>query len=500
MLTEQHFHVFRLCCLLLASVKAASHACTPAATADQDSSEEIEGINVNLMQQSLMLKAGHADSTGLHGLPSPHIPAIDARMSEEHLRAELRWAKQVLQQWNKHVAALEELLATPRATVNDVHPQSKQAELLNDGVRRSPPRKHSLTSKDLISEDQLPTTVLDLGSVYWVQVLGLWLMFFLAAGYAVRIVLQHEADRAIHIVPWYHDSVVLWKVLVAVAILWYIVGVMASTKCFYYTADRRHLTMVESMYMSVQIMTTIGYGDLTPSFFWGKMFQVVYCMTGVILIGAMVVDGLENYLSSKDGLFKKRLPSYPHLAIWMPAILLIAAGTIFLSAIPGETQIATYGDAFYMSVITLLTIGFGDLHPITPLGQMLSTVWMLLGVACLGCLIGDLSSSIFADRKKFRSKISALTYFNNVKGEDNAINRVEFLCFELVRNGLPKSEFDEAYAMFDEIDTAKNGILDFQEFKAYVDEVCINYGSDDFVRERRSVADFQPSLSKRLTM
>jgi voltage-gated potassium channel len=37
-------------------------------------------------------------------------------------------------------------------------------------------------------------------------------------------------------------------------------------------------------------------------------------------------------------------------------------------------------DAFYMSIITVTTVGFGEIHPLTPIGRLFTSVLILLGV------------------------------------------------------------------------------------------------------------------------
>merc|ERR1719454_1139893 len=47
----------------------------------------------------------------------------------------------------------------------------------------------------------------------------------------------------------------------------------------------------------------------------------------------------------------------------------------------------TYIQAFYMSCITLTTVGFGDYSPMSQHGRIFATFWMPIGVACTGNFI-----------------------------------------------------------------------------------------------------------------
>ena len=59
-------------------------------------------------------------------------------------------------------------------------------------------------------------------------------------------------------------------------------------------------------------------------------------------------------------------------------------------------------DAFYFLIVTIATVGYGDLHPLTPLGKMLVIVIILAGV---GCFVGVVANAIeYMIEKRERSQ------------------------------------------------------------------------------------------------
>jgi voltage-gated potassium channel len=59
-------------------------------------------------------------------------------------------------------------------------------------------------------------------------------------------------------------------------------------------------------------------------------------------------------------------------------------------------------DAFYFLIVTIATVGYGDLHPLTPHGKMLVIVIILAGV---GCFVGVISNAIeYMIEKRERSQ------------------------------------------------------------------------------------------------
>lgn len=54
----------------------------------------------------------------------------------------------------------------------------------------------------------------------------------------------------------------------------------------------------------------------------------------------------------------------------------------------------------YWAIVTLTTVGFGDIYPVTPLGQLLSSLIMLLGYAIIAVPTGIVSSEMASQKRK----------------------------------------------------------------------------------------------------
>jgi voltage-gated potassium channel len=78
----------------------------------------------------------------------------------------------------------------------------------------------------------------------------------------------------------------------------------------------------------------------------------------------------------------------------------IVAGLIVLFASLGAYQaehktnpeFATVGDALWWGIVTLTTVGYGDIVPKTSAGRLCGVVIMFTGIAVLGVLAGSLAS------------------------------------------------------------------------------------------------------------
>lgn len=69
-------------------------------------------------------------------------------------------------------------------------------------------------------------------------------------------------------------------------------------------------------------------------------------------------------------------------------LALIAIGTLFYRAVEGLDWV----DAFYFTVITLTTVGYGDISPETDAGKIFTVVYVLAGLGIIGSFVAIIAS------------------------------------------------------------------------------------------------------------
>jgi voltage-gated potassium channel len=80
-------------------------------------------------------------------------------------------------------------------------------------------------------------------------------------------------------------------------------------------------------------------------------------------------------------------------------VAVVAGGVLFLGSLvayhaehPTNPEFATFGDALWWGIVTLTTVGYGDIVPKTAVGRWAAVVIMITGIAVLGLLAGSLAS------------------------------------------------------------------------------------------------------------
>jgi hypothetical protein len=149
-----------------------------------------------------------------------------------------------------------------------------------------------------------------------------------------------------------------------------------------------------------------------------------------------------------------------------PFALSVAVGTVFFSKYPGEEK--TIWQAFYMSCVTLTTVGFGQFTAQTQGGKFFSALWMFVGVGATAHMVLCFGNTFLLRHREIQVGQLQNELLAEMDADgDNSVDKCEFLRFELIRTGLcEKEDIDAIISRFNKLDVDRSGTIDIEDLKA----------------------------------
>ncbi|WP_110708125.1 ion transporter [Salinicola sp. CR57] len=120
-----------------------------------------------------------------------------------------------------------------------------------------------------------------------------------------------------------------------------------------------------------------------------RVFRVLRLME-FVGEGRMLVEALQR--------------SQRKILLFLTTILLIITifGALIYMIEPPEAGFTSMPRAMYWAIVTLTTVGYGDIAPVTPLGQFISAVMMILGYSIIAVPTGVFSAEVIRSIQRER--------------------------------------------------------------------------------------------------
>jgi voltage-gated potassium channel len=146
--------------------------------------------------------------------------------------------------------------------------------------------------------------------------------------------------------------------------------------------DRRYLRSGKGVFDLTVVLVTFPWYLLPGA--TGSEFLLVFRLARL----ARVWRSTDFFASMGSALRR-----FGGLGIWIIGATLFSAQMV-MNAEPPESGYETYGDALWWAVVSLTTVGYGDLYPVTPFGRMAGVIMMLTGLAALGSVAAILGAMV----------------------------------------------------------------------------------------------------------
>lgn len=129
---------------------------------------------------------------------------------------------------------------------------------------------------------------------------------------------------------------------------------------------------------------------------------------------------LARYLGASNLLASAIRSSRAKISVFLFAVLILCIifGTLMYLIEGEESGFTSIPVSVYWCIVTLTTVGFGDIAPVTPLGQFIAALIMILGYGIIAVPTGIVSAEYTAQGKKIEPKPDSMIPLNSQSCEN----------------------------------------------------------------------------------
>lgn len=162
-------------------------------------------------------------------------------------------------------------------------------------------------------------------------------------------------------------------------------------------ALRQPLKYMFSFYGIVDLLATLPMyiGLLFP----GSRFLI--SIRAIRLLRIFRILKLVHFVGASNQLVEALKKSRVKIAVFLFSVLVscIILGTLMYMIEGPESGFTSIPTSVYWTIVTLTTVGFGDITPVTPFGQFVSVIIMILGYGIIAVPTGLVTAQFMRDNK-----------------------------------------------------------------------------------------------------
>ncbi|MGJ8684153.1 MAG: ion transporter [Nonlabens sp.] len=157
-----------------------------------------------------------------------------------------------------------------------------------------------------------------------------------------------------------------------------------------------------SFYGIIDFLSTV---PLYLTFFFGGL-NALLAVRSLRLLRVFRILKITRYIGAADKLSKAIKASGPKIAVFLFAVMIVSIifGTLMYLVEGPEHGFDSIPKSIYWCIVTLTTVGFGDIAPQTPLGQFLATIIMIMGYGIIAVPTGIVSAEYSQDLLKGKER------------------------------------------------------------------------------------------------
>ena len=160
---------------------------------------------------------------------------------------------------------------------------------------------------------------------------------------------------------------------------------------------KRPIKYITSFYGIIDLLSTI---PKYLSLIFGGVHALA-ALRALRLLRVFRILKLARFLGASNNLVNALKASRAKISVFLFAVVIVAVilGTIMYLVEGEENGFTNIPKSVYWCIVTLTTVGFGDIAPQTPLGQFIASMVMILGYGIIAVPTGIVSAEYTAHSK-----------------------------------------------------------------------------------------------------
>jgi voltage-gated potassium channel len=124
--------------------------------------------------------------------------------------------------------------------------------------------------------------------------------------------------------------------------------------------------------------------------------QSLLVLRALRLLRVFRIFKLTHFLTEMEFLKTAVFTSLKKISIFMLAVftMVLILGPIMYLVENGENGFESIPDSIYWGIVTITTVGYGDISPVTPLGKFIASIMMFLGYGIIAVPTGIITTDI----------------------------------------------------------------------------------------------------------
>lgn len=199
---------------------------------------------------------------------------------------------------------------------------------------------------------------------------------------------------------------------------WIITGLFTIEFILRLICIKKPLSYVFSFYGAIDFLSTIP--KYLSLFFVGTNSLVA--LRALRLLRVFRILKLARYIGESNQLLKALKASRAKIGVFLffVLILCIILGTVMYLVEGAQNGFTSIPRSIYWAIVTLTTVGYGDISPHTALGQFIASAVMILGYAIIAIPTGIVSSEITKNQTKVHTNTQSCPNCAHEGHPDNA--------------------------------------------------------------------------------